>query len=169
MDVLIRPMQLHDVPGVFDVQTRAYVSEMVEPEALIAQRWHTASQTAWVAIAQNRVCAYLMAYPSLVGKIAMLGQAFEPASQANALYLHDLAVDTVMAGQGIGVQLVQQAWDYMAQNEIECSCLVSVQSTKFFWERLGYAELAALSPDQIASLNSYTGPAYYLVRPSSCG
>lgn len=164
MMALIRPMQLQDVPAVFAVQARAYVPAMVEPAELIAQRWYVAPDTAWVAVAEGSVCAYLMAYPSLHGKIAPLGQVFEPAQQADALYLHDLAVDAAMAGQGIAVQLVQQAWEYMSRTGMKFSCLVSVQSTKAFWERLGYSELVTSSPDQLASLQSYTGPAYYLVR-----
>jgi hypothetical protein len=47
------------------------------------------------------VVAYLAAYWSHPGKITPLQGEFDAQPQASVLYLHDMAVDPALAGQGI--------------------------------------------------------------------
>lgn len=164
MSFRIRAMQAADLAAVFQVQMQTYVPAMVEAPALLAARLQAAPATAWVAQDRQGVAAYLVAYPSRCGKIAALGQPFQVAADANALYLHDLAVAPRLAGRGAGGALARQAWQYAGQMGWRYSCLVSVQDTRAFWQQLGYREPGELSAQQQAGLQSYSGQAYYLVK-----
>ncbi|WP_423709673.1 GNAT family N-acetyltransferase [Undibacterium sp. WLX3042] len=165
MSVHIRLMREQDIPAVFRVQTQAYVSAMVEAESIFRKRLAAAPATCWVAEdASAGVCAYLMAYPSTSGKISSLGSDFHPATEADSLYLHDLAVGTAMHGRGVGVQLVRHAEAYATSAGWTTLHLVSVQSTKAFWQKQGFVEVTALSPEQTSALMTYSGPAYYCVK-----
>ncbi|MFZ6843250.1 GNAT family N-acetyltransferase [Undibacterium sp. RuTC16W] len=154
-----RLMQAADLPAVYAIQNLCYVSAMVEPLALLQSRWRSAPDTSWVAEDEQGICAYLFAYPSIRGKITRLGADFAIAAAPDCLYLHDLAVAPRAAGQGAGAGLVQTA----LQNAmgLRYSCLVSVQSTRQFWQRQGYTEQTELDQEQQACLETYTGPASY--------
>ena len=165
MSLQIRLMREQDIAAVFGVQTQAYVSAMVEAESIFRARLRVAPATCWVAEDVDvGVCAYLMAYPSTRGKISSLGSDFDPARDADSLYLHDLAVGTAMHGRGVGVQLVEHAQAYARSTGWTTLHLVSVQSTKAFWQKQGFVEVTALSPEQTSALMTYSGPAYYCVK-----
>ena len=160
----IRIMRETDIVAVFDVQSQVYVPEMVEPANLITARLAASPQTCWVAEDSHGIGAYLMTYPSVHGKISVLGADFQVADPANALYLHDLAVAPRMSGQGVGQGLVQQALAFALAQQWHYACLVSVQDTSRFWQRLGFLPVANVQPEQRAILQSYSGPAIYCVR-----
>lgn len=137
---------------------------MHEDEATIRSRLRAAPDSAWVAQEEGGVCAYLMAYRSVVGKVTPLDGAFDPVAEADALYLHDLAVAARCKGQGIGPALVQCAWRHAVSAGLAYSALLSVQGSRGFWERLGYQVWDRLDPAQLANLHTYEGPAFYMVR-----
>lgn len=160
----IRRMKPEDVAFVNHVQTECYSPFMQEDEATIRERLRLAPDTAWVAEDEGGVCAYLVGYRSVVGKVTPLNAVFEIPQSTDALYLHDLAVSRRGKGRGIGKALVQAACEQAHEEGLAYSALVSVQNSKAFWERLGFAEWAGLSEGQRANLNTYEGPAFYMVR-----
>jgi len=160
----IRRMREADIASVFAVQAQVYVAEMIEPASLIAARLAAAPQTCWVAEDRHGIGAYLMGYPSRYGKISALGAGFEVAAEADALYLHDLAVAPRMGGQGAGQGLVQQALAFARAQSWAYACLVSVQDSSRFWQRLGFLPSAALQAEQVALLKTYSGPALYCTK-----
>ncbi|MCH8618054.1 GNAT family N-acetyltransferase [Undibacterium sp. TS12] len=164
MTVLVRPMQAADLAAVFRIQTFAYVPAMVEAEDVLAARLAAAPATAWVAEEGRQVIAYLAAYPSLAGRISALGHEFAVADPANALYLHDMAVEPRHGGRGVASLLLDVALDYARRQGWRYACLVSVQSTQTYWQRLGFAEFEDPDEDQRAKLGSYTGLATYMYR-----
>ena len=162
--MLLRTMQPADLAGVFHIQTQAYVAEMVEAPALLAARLASAPDCAWVAEQDGELLAYLVAYPSLLGKISALGQEFQIATPANSLYLHDMAVAPAHAGKGLAQAILRLALNYASQQGWQYACLVSVQSTRDYWQRLGFIEQTSLSQEQQDKLGSYAGPAFYMLK-----
>lgn len=160
----IRRMTVEDVAFVNWVQSECYSPFMQEDEATIRERFRLAPDTAWVAEDEDGVCAYLVGYRSTVGKVTPLNAVFEVPDHPDALYLHDLAVSRRGKGRGVGKALVQAACEQAVAEGLSYSALVSVQNSKAFWERLGYAEWAGLSAGQRENLYTYEGPAYYMVR-----
>ncbi|MFZ6850154.1 GNAT family N-acetyltransferase [Undibacterium sp. RuRC25W] len=159
----VRTMREADLAAVYAVQVLAY-DDMVESLDVLRSRLLTAPDTAWVAENRDGIGAYLVAYPSQRGKISPLGSDFELAPVANALYIHDLAVAPRMAGRGVAGALVQQALSYALSQQLAYVCLVSVQDSLVFWNKLGFAEDQELSSEQASMLLTYSGPAYYCTK-----
>lgn len=157
-------MEETDIPAVVAIQDESYSPATIEPEATIRSRLRSASDTAWVAEDGMGVCAYLVGYRSAVGKVTPLHGDFHAAQAADCLYLHDLAVSRRAGGNGVGPALVGFALDQGKREGLAYSALVSVQDSMNFWAKLGYREESALVPAQAANLETYYGPAYYMVK-----
>ena len=162
--VFVRAMRADDLDAVLAIQLACYGAGFVEDGALIARRLAAAPETGWVAGHEGEVSAYLAAYPSIAGKLTALHGEFEIAPEADALYLHDLAVHPAASGLGLGPRLVRHAWERAVQAGWRQSTLVSVQASVSFWERLGYAPMAPAGPAQQARLATYPGMPVYMVR-----
>ncbi|MDQ0606460.1 ribosomal protein S18 acetylase RimI-like enzyme [Variovorax sp. W1I1] len=162
--VFVRAMRADDLDAVLAIQLACYGAGFVEDGALIARRLAAAPETGWVAGHEGTVRAYLAAYPSIAGKLTALHGEFEVAPEADALYLHDLAVHPAASGLGLGPQLVRHAWAHAVKAGWRQSTLVSVQASVGFWERQGYAAMQPADPAQQARLATYPGTSVYMVR-----
>lgn len=164
MAVNLRLMTAADIDDVSALQQEAYVPDMIESDQVLRSRLAACAETSWVAEDEYGLCAYLFAYRSLHGRVSPLGCAFRHVQGADSLYLHDLAVAQRVAGQGVGALLVRLALQQALAQGLRYSCLVSVQSSRVFWNRLGYQEQDMADQAQQANLESYAGPAWYMVR-----
>lgn len=149
-----------DLAGVLDVQSACYPPAMQEPAHVVLARLAASPDTVFVARDDDGVCGYLFAYPSRLGKVTPLGGAFAVSAEADALYLHDLAVAPRAAGQGVARRLVARLHDDAAGRGLRYAALVSVQDSLAFWESLGYVPAA----DDDAALATYPGAAYYMTK-----
>jgi GNAT superfamily N-acetyltransferase len=111
-----------------------------------------------------RMCGYLFAYRSQLGKVTALGGFFEPEPEGDCLYLHDLAISPRFMGRRVAIRLVQHAWARAWDTGLRASALVAVQGSAPFWSRLGYTSQPALAAEQAARLETYEGEAHYLVK-----
>ena len=157
-------MRLADIAAVMQVQAACYAIEMNEAESVMAARAARVPDFAWVAEDAQGVCAYLLAYPSRLGRLTQLGADFAPLLQADCLYLHDLAVAPRAAGQALGARLVRHAWQFARRCGHRSSALVSVQDSRSFWERLGYAACVPHEAQELAKLSSYAQPCCYMSK-----
>jgi len=156
-------MRAADIAAVLAIQSACYPPSMQESETIIRARLAATPDCAWVAQAGERLCAYLSAYRSQLGKVTPLGGAFETAAP-DCLYLHDLAVAPHASGRGLGPQLAATAWQAAQRDRLAYSALVSVQESQAFWSRLGYAQYHALDPGQRRHLAGYDQLACYMVK-----
>lgn len=162
---LIRPLLATDIESVLRIQAQCYLPDNIESGAVIRTRLASAPDTAWVAELDGEVCAYLVGYRSRLGEIGALGDGFEPATEPDCIYLHDLAVGTAARGLRIGQQLVTRALELARSEGLPHAALVSVQDSARFWQRLGFAPWSDLDAEQAARLATYSGqPAGYRVR-----
>ncbi len=164
MAVKLRPMAAGDIGAICEIQQQAYVPGMVEAEDVLQGRLANCADTCWIAEDEYGVCAYVFAYRSLRGRISPLAYEFTHLQGADSLYLHDLAVSQRVGGQGVGALLVRWALQQAKDSSLRYSCLVSVQDSLVFWRRLGYQEQPDCNAEQQASLDSYAGPAWYMLR-----
>ena len=164
MAVNLRLMRDTDIEEVCAIQQEAYVPDMVEAGEVLHGRLAACAETSWVAEDEYGLCAYLFGYRSVLGRVSPLGYQFQHVAGADSLYLHDLAVSQRVAGQGVGALLVRLALQQAVAQGLRHSCLVSVQSSTVFWNRLGYLEQGLADPVQQASLQTYAGPAWYMIR-----
>lgn len=162
--LVLRTMTPADVPAVMQIQARCYGPSMQEGEATIRARLSASPDLSWVAETHGEVGAYLVAYRSRLGKLGALGAPFDIADDPDSLYLHDLAVDPGCKGVGLGPALVRMALRKADNESLPYSSLVSVQASKEFWARQGYAVWADLDARQASHLQTYSGQAWYMVN-----
>lgn len=160
----LRRMEAEDLDAVLAIQLACYGAAFVEGRALIERRLARAPETAWVALVDGRVQAYLTGYPSTLGKLTALHGEFEPHPLGDTLYLHDLAVHPDANGRRLGPRLVQHALAFGATQGWPHAALVSVQDSLGFWQRWGFENTALTQPEQITRLASYPGAAFYMTR-----
>lgn len=159
---VIRAMHAHDLNQVMAVQVTCYHPAYHEPLSVLQQRLHASPQTAWVAVDAQGVAGYLVSYLSCWGKITPLHHNFERAGQPDLLYIHDLAIDPRLSGQGLAARLIQIAVEAAQRQHLRGLGLVAVQDALGFWQRYGFETVTRLPPQQQAHLASYGAEAVYL-------
>ena len=160
----LRLMMQHDVAVVLAIQAECYLPAVIEDESSIRARLDASPDSAWLAEDEAGVCAYLVAYRSIVGKITPIGGAFAVAADPGTLYVHDLAVARRAKGSGVGRALVRLACAQARAEGLSHSSLVSIQASREFWKKHGYAVVSDLDPQQISNLESYGDEGYYMVK-----
>lgn len=158
----LRTLSVADVDAVLDIQAQCYGDAFVEGAEVFTRRLQTAHHCSWAAEHRGRVVAYLAAYWSLPGKITPLQGDFEPAAQANVLYLHDMAVAPACAGQGIAAGLLDQAVAHARTRGIQRAALVAVQGADAYWQRRGFVPSQPANAVQDTHLRSYGSGALYM-------
>ncbi|MBS1228882.1 MAG: family N-acetyltransferase [Proteobacteria bacterium] len=157
-------MTQDDVPAVLVIQAECYLPAVIEDESSIRSRLDASPDSAWVAEDEQGVCAYLVAYRSIVGKVTPIGGAFDVATEPGTFYLHDLAVARRATGCRIGQALVGLACEQARAEGLAHSSLVSIQASSEFWKKHGYAVVDELDPLELANLQTYGGQGYYMVK-----
>ncbi|WP_218156582.1 GNAT family N-acetyltransferase [Polaromonas sp. OV174] len=160
----VRLMRPGDLASVAAIQADSYHPHYLEDDATLRARLNEFPDTAWVAQGPAGVCAYLVAYRSVLGKITPLGGHFHSPALPNCLYLHDLAVSTAAAGQGLGPALVSHALAVARQEGLAYCALVSVQGSQAFWQRLGFRATTLDDPRERQHLATYLGAAVYMTQ-----
>lgn len=160
----IRLMTPEDIAAVIAIQATCYGPDAIENESIFRARLGVSAHSAWVAEDERGVCAYLVAYPSQLGKVTPLGSNFDIPKKPTTLYLHDLAVSQRVAGQGVGSRLVHFGLESGRRLGLATSSLVSIQDSGAFWRRHGYTPWNQLNEQQQKHLETYPGTACYLVR-----
>lgn len=163
-DFVCRVMQRDDLASVIRIQAEAYIDEILESDEVIAARFAAVPDTSWVVEGKSGVCGYLVGYLSYSGHVTPWGQTFSHKTDADRLYLHDLAISKSAAGFGLGPMLVKYALMQAQQRALRGAALVSVQDSKGFWQKLGFSEYPGLTPTQQEYLATYTGPAFYMTQ-----
>lgn len=158
----LRPMAPADLDAVLAVQAACYPPPMQEAADVILARLRASPDTVLVAEDAGGVCAYLFAYPSVLGKVTPLDVAFAVPHAPDTLYLHDLAVAPRAAGGGLARRLVGHLLEAARRGGRRHSALVAVQDSAAFWAGFGYAPHAGAVDD--AALASYPPGAAYLSR-----
>ena len=160
----LRPMRPDDLTTVMEIQAACYGREMLEPVDILHQRLRCSDDTCWVALHGNEVLAYLTAYRSRLGDVTPLHGQFNPASPADTLYLHDLAVHPCATGRKLGQTLVGNLLDMAQHEKLHYSALVSVQDSYLFWSQQGYEDHPLSDEIQRGRLASYGDSPRYMSR-----
>lgn len=160
----LRPLTLHDVPGLMLVQRACYGDGYIESAEVYARRVENSGQCSLVWEQAGRIGAYLAAYDSVHGKVTPLHGDFEAAHLPDTLYLHDMAVLPELARQGLAQALVRSVWAAATARGLVQSALVAVQGSQGFWERHGYTARALEDAHQSQQMAAYGAGAVYMVR-----
>ena len=168
MSFVVRSMTANDLAAIEIIQAEVYSGYFLESADVIRQRFNLSPTTAWVAEYDDHVCAYLVGYWSKVGKINPLNAPFSSVENADCLYLHDLALLRSAQGFGLAKKFIQVAIEHALSNSVLAVALLSVQNSKEFWRRFGFAEYINLEAAQQDNLHTYldgNDSAFYMLKP----
>lgn len=160
--ILIRAIREDDLDAVLRVQAACYPPAMQEPRDVVLSRLRATGDTTLVAVHGGVVCAYVFAYRSAAGAVTPLDAIFDIKNDGDTIYIHDLSVAPAAAGLGIARQLVDRLRLLAAGAGLRQCALVSVQDSRAFWERLGFAERLCVGDSAREALASYPSVAVYM-------
>lgn len=155
-----------DVPGILHVQRERYPAPLQERADVMRARLLVARHTSWVAVHDNSVVGYLLAYPSLLGRVTPLNGAFSPAREPDTLYLHDLAVSASGAGCRVGRSLVNLALQAAARMRIRYASLVAIPGADTYWRSYGFRSSEETGQSQPRAFGDYPPGTCYMIRSS---
>lgn len=151
-----------DLPGLLAVQRACYGDGLLESAAVYARRLAGSANASLVIARDGQVLAYLAAYRSQLGKVTPLHGDFEPAVTPDAIYLHDMAVLPVCAGQGLAHALLATLRAQAVAAGLRHGALVSVQGSQGYWQRQGFAVQVLQDEEQRRRLAGYGADAAYM-------
>ena len=163
MPIQLRALAVSDVDAVLRIQAQCYGESFVEPHEVFARRLCSPAHCSWAAVRGDEVVAYLAAYWSRPEAITPLNGDFACYEDASVLYLHDMAVSEAAAGQGLARRMVQVLKAQARAHGVQRTALVSVQGSRLYWERQGYAVQSVTNAVQQQHLDSYGEGALYMV------
>lgn len=158
-------LSVNDVPQLMLVQQSCYNEELVESAAVMAERIGAFTSSCWGYFVDQRMAGYLLAYPSLLGRITPLAAAFPLYQKPDCLYLHDMAISSEFRGQSLAPRLLEHARIEAEKMGLTTMALVAVQGAEEYWTKQGFVKVTTLSAAQQATLDTYLPEiACYMVR-----
>lgn len=158
-----RSMTAADIDGVVDV-ARLSFPDHFESRACFENRLSLSPAMSFVLAGDGEVVrGYLFAYPWLGETAPALNTLIEAIpTDADRIYLHDLALDPTVRGGGHTHTIVERLVDQARADGWKTMALVAVNDATAFWERMGFQPVT--SPALVAKLASYGDDARYMVR-----
>ena len=130
MPIQLRALGAADVNAVLRIQAQCYGDGFAEPGEVFTRRLQSVGHCSWAAEQGGELVAYLAAYWSRPGAITPLNGDFADYADASVLYLHDMAVSSVVAGQGLAQRMVQAVKTQARARGAQRRALVSVQGAQ---------------------------------------
>jgi ribosomal protein S18 acetylase RimI-like enzyme len=155
-------MRPDDIDGVARVAAEGF-PDHPEDAACFAERLTLSPDLCFVLAAEGGpVRGYLIAYPWVEGAVPPLNSLIGAvADDRSNIYLHDLAIESALAGQGHARAGVDRLLE--AARDARQITLVSVNRSAAFWQAMGFA--SADAPGLSEKLASYGPDAVYMARP----
>lgn len=158
MSIHIRLINEADLDAIVAIQDSCYAAELFEDAGLIRKRLASQPQSCWLAENNTgEVLAYLFSYPSRNKQIAPLGSDFGCYTDAELLYLHDMAVSSNGRGMRLASQLLAHAEQYAADLGFNTLALVAVQGSVPYWQKQRFETVTLTGITALQALASYTG------------
>ncbi|WAJ28845.1 GNAT family N-acetyltransferase [Antarcticirhabdus aurantiaca] len=162
-----RRMRRNDVPAVDGLGGVVHPAFYERPEVFL-DRLALFPEGALVCDAPDAafgIAGYAIAYPAPLAAPPPLDTVLgRLPADADALYIHDVAVDPAFRGRGLSEGAVWRLVD-LAEARFAAATLISIYGTPPFWRRFGFEQRPDLiDPEKLAS---YGGEAVFMLRP--CG
>ena len=136
----LRPLQAADLGDVLAIQLRCHDSTRIESAQSFDAKRRASPTSCFMARLEGQSVGYLVAIPVKAGQPPPLNASTCPVPRdADALYLHDLAVLPELGGQGMAARLLRTLWQGAQSRGLQRAALVSVQGSQGFWQHHGYA------------------------------
>jgi predicted N-acetyltransferase YhbS len=166
--LLIRPITKEDWPHVDAIQKETYPPQANEDIETIKCHWKLSPKTCFVATEHNTVIAYLIAHPWKMRTQPPINTIYSSLGDTNCIYLHDIAINKLHQKTGLGQKLVLKLFEAGTSLGYSSYCLISVQGTRPFWEKLGFIVVTSLPLDYFNNIvNLYPDSQYYYMEKTN--
>lgn len=130
MNIQIVNASSADLAKIAVIQAACYSADFVEDSKAFAAKLNASPHTCWLARQGQHSIGYLVSVPVRMDTLPTLNAtSFEMASDANLLYLHDLAIHPNFRASGAGRQLIQQLKQQAAHLGFKKLLLIAVQDS----------------------------------------
>lgn len=129
-----------NLPEVLRIQAECYCTELLECAESFSNKLALYPDGCVGAWADGSLCGYLFAHPWRMGEIVHLdSNSYVIPSDANGMYVHDLAVAPAARGKQVARQLLGRLVAAADKRDLNRFALVAVQNSEPFWARWGFA------------------------------
>lgn len=139
--LVIRPLIATDVDHILVLQELAYAGYYLESAESFAVKIAAGPETCFGAWFEGQLVGYLVAVPLQSDQPLDLNSTKiepTPMSEAQVLYIHDLAVHPERRKTGLGDVLLVHLYDSANRYGIEAYSLVAVQNSTGYWAQRGF-------------------------------
>lgn len=141
----IRRLELADIPEVLRIQKEAYAPQLLESAATFIRKLTLFPDGCLGYDSDGVLCGYAFAHPWRSGSVAPLHDEFlELPSDADCLFVHDVAVAERQRGRGIGHELILALFGIGERMKVARYTLVAVQASESYWQRFGFRAVETL-------------------------
>jgi GNAT superfamily N-acetyltransferase len=162
MDVLVAvcQMEVGDLTAVLDIQALCYDPTKLESRRSFLSKLEASPATCFIARIDEASTGYLVAVPAEAGSPPPLhGLSYPVPPNADALYLHDLAVHPQARGFGVAGMLIDAYFKAAKRSGFRFACLTAVNGASRFWERYGFQKATGSG---IEDMTTYGADAVYM-------
>ena len=156
--MLLRAITHKDWPAIMDIQAECY--HAFEPELLIVMqsKWQISPNTCLVIELNRKVVGYCLAHPWSADNPPTLNQKIShKVTDANYLYIHDIALSSSARGLGAAKKLISELKSKATMTNLKGLSLVAVQGAEQYWLRQGFIITTTSKP-----ILGYCGSAKYM-------
>jgi GNAT superfamily N-acetyltransferase len=159
-----RAMQESDLPAVTAIAAEVH-PDYPESPAVFAERLRLFAQGCLVAVDVNGTAlGYAIAHPAVLGQPPALDSLLHDlSSQADCLYLHDVALTAATRQSGLGGALVGYIRELAIAHGFACAALMAVNNSTAYWQRRGFMPYEHADDTLAKKISSYDSDAQYLV------
>lgn len=136
-----QPMTAGDIAALLAIADNCH-PDHPEDEAVFRERLHLFPNGCSVLRNGHRIAGYMICHPYPLGMpVPLNGRLGSLPRDADALYIHDLAIDPGMRGQGLATSAVARARNLACALKLNRMALVAINGSVPFWERHGFASV----------------------------
>lgn len=159
-----RGMHERDLSAVVAIAEQVHPDYPESPE-VFAERLRLFADGCRVAVdGDGGVHGYAITHPALLGQPPALNSLLHALpSQADCLYLHDIALTDAVRQYGLGGKLVELIKRHAMTIGIGHAALVAVNDSAAYWRRRGFSDYLKADTVLLNKIGSYDRAAQYLV------
>ncbi len=167
-NLIIAHLSVDDLDAISPIQRACYRDDLIESPESFRAKLSATPDTCFGLKENGKLCAYLIALPCTSTKPPGLNSSeYSVPDNADALYIHDLAVLPEARKLGAGKILMEEALKKAESIGLTKSCLFAVQNSKTYWERYGYREVIEPAPQVLEKLRTYGEDTVFMIMELS--
>ena len=143
---IIRPVTDDDWPAIVHIQSLAYGNFALETEAVLRSKQTASANYCRVLVIDHQIRGYCLAHAWPAGQVPSLHTALTVGHTSDNLFLHDLALDPAITGQGLAQTLFHAIHRQAMTAGFHSISLAAVQQSRSFWVKQGFIALHTALP-----------------------